>query len=148
MGERAKWDKGEQRRIFTGTEHEEDWNSETSHKFHNLMDAAMMVSRHKYGLLADGYPEKLNAIKSLTVRLELYLFGDEKKEIPPGNVEYLVDVANFAMIEFMHPLYPGAFFKSTDSSGSPGRVVRNEQIYDKPSQVDNLGLPDAEEKPF
>ena len=33
-----------------------------------------------------------------------------------------MDVANFAMIEFMHPKHSKAFFKATDSDGSPGRV--------------------------
>jgi hypothetical protein len=39
-----------------------------------------------------------------------------------GNTEYLIDAANFAMIEFIHPRVEGAFFEATDASGSPGRV--------------------------
>ena len=148
MGERAQWDTPDTPQSYIGTQVEEIWKQENSVKFHNLMQSAMMVSFYKYGALKHGYPEKLNAIKSLLLRLDLYLIGDKNKEIEPGNVEYLVDVANFAMIEFMHPLLPHAFFKATDSNGSPGRVVRNEEIWDKPTQVDNLGLPDHDEKPF
>lgn len=35
-------------------------------------------------------------------------------------MEYLVDIRNFAMIEFMHPAIPGAYFKAEDSDKSPG----------------------------
>lgn len=46
----------------------------------------------------------MDAIKNLEIRLQKY------KET--GNTEYLVDVANFVMLEFMHPSIPGA--KYTD----------------------------------
>ena len=36
------------------------------------------------------------------------------------NTEYLVDVANFAMIEFEHPAIPGAQLSAMDSDESPG----------------------------
>ncbi len=35
-------------------------------------------------------------------------------------MEYLVDIRNFAMIEFMHPAIEGAYFKAEDSDKSPG----------------------------
>lgn len=114
--------------------------TETSRRFHDLMDAAMLVSFYKYGAVADAYPEKVNAIESLKLRLDKYA--------ATGNAEYLVDVANFAMIEFMHPANPDAFYKATDKDGSPGRVAANDAIYDKPNQYANRDLADADEKPF
>ena len=75
----------------------------------------MAVSYHKYGAVADGYPDRVNALESLRLRLEKYQ--------ETGNTEFLMDVANFAMIEFMHPRHPDAHFRSTDSDESPGRIT-------------------------
>ena len=58
------------------------------------------------------YPELAQAYKCIRERLDLY----EKT----GNREYLVDVANFAMIEYCYPAIKGAYFKATDSRESPG----------------------------
>lgn len=88
--------------------------SEFSDKFVTLMQNRMEVSFHKYGPLKDAYPHKVNAIKSLELRLRKYA--------ETGNTEFLVDVANFAMIEFMRPSHQQAHFEGTDSNGSPGRV--------------------------
>src|SRR5690349_4191389 len=80
--------------------------SEFSARFVKLMYNAMGVSFHKYGLVKDAYPERVDAIASLKKRLEKYEAD--------GNTEWLVDVANFAMIEFMLPRHPEAHFKGTD----------------------------------
>lgn len=85
--------------------------SEDSPKFHTRMRQAMEVSFHKYGPVREAYPHKVNAIASLEKRLRLY------KET--GNQDYLVDIANFAMIEFMLPAHPEAHDKPTD--GGEGR---------------------------
>lgn len=60
------------------------------------------------------YPEIGDAIASLKERLKLY----EKT----GNLEHLIDVGNFAMIEYMHPRHPNAHFEAQDSDKSPGVV--------------------------
>ncbi len=86
--------------------------SEYSQKFMDGMVRSMSVSYHKYGPLADAYPHKVDAIKSLEKRLKMY------KET--GNADYLIDVANFAMIESMHPGHPNFHYKPTD--GGEGRV--------------------------
>lgn len=112
----------------------------TSRKFHDLMDAAMLVSAYKYGEVSDAYPDKVNAMQSLGVRIAKY--------VETGNVEYLVDVANFAMIEFMHPAHGNAHYKATDADGSPGRVHANTAIYDKPEQYRNSDIADKYERPF
>lgn len=74
----------------------------------------MSVSWHKYGNVSDAYPDKVSALDSLQQRLDKYR--------ETGNTEFLIDAGNFAMIEFMHPALKDAFFKATDSDGSPGRI--------------------------
>jgi len=88
--------------------------SEYSIIFLEGMVNRMAMSFFKYGLVVDAYPHKVNAIDSLRLRLQKYL--------DTGNTEFLMDVANFAMIEFMHPKIAGAIFKATDSDQSPGRT--------------------------
>jgi len=88
--------------------------SEFSAPFAQGMANRMAVSFHKYGPVASGYPGKVDALASLRQRLNLY---EET-----GNTEYLIDAANFAMIEFAHPAHLEAHFAATDSDGSPGRV--------------------------
>ncbi len=92
--------------LFTKTEVSED--------FIQGMRNRMEVSFHKYGPVADAYPHKVDALASLGVRLQKYA--------ETGNTEWLMDVANFAMIEYMHPRHPAAHFQGTDDDASPGRV--------------------------
>ena len=49
----------------------------------------------------------MDAIGNIRKRLEKY---EET-----GNTEFLADIANFAMIEFMYPSIPGAHYEKTDS---------------------------------
>ena len=90
-------------------------SSEVSETFVQGMRDRMAMSFFKYGRVADAYPHKINALESLRKRIERY---EET-----GNTEWLMDVANFAMIEFMHPAHVRAHFKATDSSDSPGRAA-------------------------
>lgn len=88
-----------------------DWDTE----FIEYMKNRILVSHYKYGWVSDTYGKKLaSALESLKKRVELY----EKT----GNTEWLVDVANFAMIEFGYPTIKGAHFRATDSHESPGLV--------------------------
>lgn len=98
--------------------------AEFSTAFVQGMADRMAVSFYKYGPVAEAYPDKVDALRSLKQRLDLYFKGGEVKgkKIEPGNTEYLIDAANFCMIEFMRPRHPKAHFKATDSDGSPGRV--------------------------
>ncbi len=88
--------------------------SETCVEFFQGQVDRMGVSFCKYGLVADAYPNRVDAIASLHQRLVKYA--------ETGNTEWLMDVANYAMIEFMHPRHPQAHFRGTDSRESPGRV--------------------------
>jgi rhamnogalacturonyl hydrolase YesR len=91
--------------------------TEFSQEFAQGMANRMAVSYCKYGAVADAYPSKVDAIASLKKRLERY---EET-----GNTEWLMDVGNFAMIEFMHPRSDRAHFRATDAVESPGRVWTN-----------------------
>src|SRR5258708_21786487 len=77
----------------------------------------MDVSFHKYGKVMDAIG-KVDEIASLEKRLQKY------KET--RNTEWLMDVANFAMIEYMHR---GAeAFRATDTDESPGlKYVHGEE---------------------
>jgi hypothetical protein len=90
-------------------------DTEFSEEFVKGMRNRMAVSYYKYGPVTDAYPHKVDAIASLTQRLRKYA--------DTGNTEWLMDAANFAMIEFMHPRHPSAHFTGTDDEASPGRVA-------------------------
>ena len=78
----------------------------------------MAVSFFKYGPIAHGFPEKVDAIATLRLCLDTYA--------KDGNTEHLIDAANYAMIEFLRPRHPTAHFKATDSGGSVGRRKADE----------------------
>lgn len=92
--------------------------TEFSIPFVQGMADRMAVSFFKYGLVAEAYPGKVDAIASLKKRLEKYETD--------GNLEWLMDVGNFAMIEFMRPRHKNAHFRATDSRESPGRKWHGE----------------------
>lgn len=93
---------------------EEILKRDFSEDFVQKMRNRIIVSHYKYGWMKESYPELADAIACLEERLALF------KET--GNTEHLIDVANFAMIEFMYPRHPDAHFKATDSDASPGLV--------------------------
>lgn len=85
--------------------------TEYSKEFDKLRQDRMIVSFYKYGPLKTNYKEKLiDAIESLEMRLKMYK--------QTGNTEFLCDIANFAMIEFMCPQHPNAHFKPLDDGKS------------------------------
>lgn len=92
--------------------------SEFSKPFVQGMADRMAVSYFKYGPLAKNYPFPGNAIESLKNRLSKYAAD--------GNTEWLMDAANFAMIEFMRPAHSKAHFRPTGSDESPGVKVDGE----------------------
>lgn len=86
--------------------------SEFSLFFHQGMIDRMEVSFHKYGpvALAKG---KVDELASLKKRIQKYE--------DTGNTEWLMDVANFCMIIFMHEGVEK--FYATESHESPGLVT-------------------------
>ena len=83
-----------------------------SEEFVNKMRNAIEMSHYKYGWMSNTYPELAQAVKCIQERLDLYN--------KTHNTEYLVDIANFAMIEYKHPSYEDAKYTPTDSNKSPG----------------------------
>ena len=116
MKGRAEWDPVDHKLKDQGATFRKVLRTEFSECFVDLMRSAMIVSFYKYGLLEEAYPRHVDAIESLKKRLEHY---EED-----GNVEWLVDISNFALIEFMHPRHSKAHFAPQDSDTSPGRVSR------------------------
>lgn len=110
---------------------EEILRTEFSEEFIAGMRQRMIVSYYKYGPVTQGFPENVDAMASAMQRLRLYARGDTEKDIPAGNSEYLMDAANFLMIEFMRPRHPEAHFKGTDDDGSPGRIAAGTGRPDK-----------------
>lgn len=100
--------------------------TEFSNKFVEGMKNRMIMSYYKYGKVSDAYPHKINALRSLDQRILKY------KET--GNLEYLIDAANFAMIEFMYPSQNNAHFIATDDKGSPGRILKLGKITKQNNQ--------------
>lgn len=84
---------------------------EYSEEFWAKMKNRMEVSYHKYGPVRDSQFTH-QSIADLKKRIQMY---EET-----GNTEWLVDGANFCMIEFMFPSHPKAHFRATDSQESPG----------------------------
>lgn len=84
-------------------------NTEYSERFDKIRKDMMVMSYYKYGPMRDNYGrfKCMNAIGNIEKRLAKY------KET--GNTEFLADVANFAMIEFMYPSISGARYTPTDS---------------------------------
>lgn len=74
----------------------------------------MGVSYYKYGSIEDTYPEQARGLDQIMQRLACY--------VNDGNVEWLVDAANYCMIEALRPSHPQAHFRATDSDESPGRI--------------------------
>lgn len=98
--------------------------TEYCEKFDKIRKDMMIMSYYKYGPLKDNYGNYkcMNAIENLKIRLDKYL--------ETGNTEYLCDVANFAMLEFMHPSIDGAKYIPTDNpnceiSGFSINEIRN-----------------------
>ena len=91
---------------------EEILRRDFSTEFVRKMENAIETSHYKYGWSSDTYPELAQAYKCIEERLEMYC--------KTHNTEYLVDVANFAMLEYMHPSFPDAAYTPTDSDKSCG----------------------------
>lgn len=81
-------------------------------EFVKKMKNAIEMSHYKYGWASKTYPELAQAYKCAAERLEAY--------IKTQNKEYLIDVANFAMLEYLYPAFKNAHYTPTDSDKSIG----------------------------
>lgn len=100
-------------------------SQEYSDKFDELRKNRVEVSYYKYGPAKKNYQNgNILSIPSLERCLEKY------KET--GNTEYLCDLANYTMFEFMYPQHPNAHFRATDSKESAGIVgmgIREMELF-------------------
>lgn len=80
--------------------------TEWSRNFENLMRNRLLMGAFRYGLIRGKGEQGYDMIRSMRRRIELY---EET-----GNLEYLVDVANVAMLEFEWPSKHNAHFSSVD----------------------------------
>lgn len=83
-----------------------------SEEFILKMKNAIEMSHYKYGWASKTYPELAQAIKCVQERLDMY----EKTH----NKDFLIDIANFAMLEYLYPSYEDSKYVPTDSKDSPG----------------------------
>lgn len=79
-----------------------------------MMTNRMAVSEQKYGKVSR-YPARQQALPNIAKRIALYQ--------ETGNTEWLLDAANYCLIEAMQPSHPQAHFRATDSDESPGEVA-------------------------
>lgn len=83
-----------------------------SKKFVEGMKNRITTSHYKYGRADKTYPELAQALECAKERIQEY----EKTK----NTEYLIDAANFCMLEFMYPCLENAKFEPADSDKSIG----------------------------
>ena len=87
--------------------------TEFNEDFVQKMRNRMVVSYAKYGSIARHFAQgEADAFDGILKRLDTY--------VDTRNKEFLIDAANYCMIEFIYPCVPGTFFKPTDDSESPG----------------------------
>lgn len=72
-------------------------------KFIEMMRHSILHSFYRYGNAKKTYPVLAQAISCVQERLDYYINGRPFKNIAPHNKDYLIDVANFAMLEAMFP---------------------------------------------
>lgn len=107
-----------------------------SEDFVSKMKNRMIASFYKYGPLEKNFNRKnpednCKILPCLEDRLELYR--------ETGNTEWLIDVANYAMMEFMYPQHPNAHFRATDSDESPGAHGLTWREIEKFNKLNKIG---------
>lgn len=108
-----------------GKSREEILKTEYSERFDKIRKDMMETSYYKYGPMKKNYDEHkcMDAVANIKKRLQAY---EET-----GNTEFLCDIANFAMIEFMYPSKEGAGYKPTDSGACETVGFGVNQLFDK-----------------
>ena len=82
-----------------------------SEEFVEGMRVRMVTGVFKYGF-PDETVKRVDRWETIKARWQKY--------VETGNTEYMMDIANFVMVEFMFPKHQKAHFTPTDSDGSPG----------------------------
>lgn len=87
-------------------------HSEWSSEFERLMRNRLVMGALRYGILGAPGKPTYDRIASMEKRLKLYRES--------GNLEYLVDVANLCLCEFVEGTHPNRHFHSTDGESRTG----------------------------
>lgn len=95
-------------------------DTQVSQKFIQGMIDRMAFGFHNYGPIVVNFPNNYNAMKSMRQRIQKYR--------KTHNTEWLIDAANYLMIEFMLPKDKKAFFESTSKRESPGAILNDGRI--------------------
>lgn len=80
--------------------------SEWSQEFEELMRNRLIMGALRYGKIGVPNKPKYDRVSSMNKRLNLYQ--------ETGNKEYLVDMANLCLLEFVECHHPNAHFNSID----------------------------------
>ena len=97
-------------------------------KFIQGMIDRMCVGFFNYGSMRR-YEVKSHSLKNIKIRIKKY---EQTK-----NTEFLMDAANYCMMEFVVPSFEKAFFKPTDKSESPGAIVDGKLVKGKEHYTKN-----------
>lgn len=84
-----------------------------SHRDEAVAFIQKMANRLCVGQYRHGEKGSFNRIQDYRKRLQDSL----KRYDQTGNTEFLIDAANYALLEFHNPLHPNAHYSSTDSNG-------------------------------
>lgn len=83
--------------------------TEWSHRFERYQRNRLLMGAYRYGLFNDLQKVPYDRCRGISDRLKLYL--------DTGNKEYLVDIANLAMLEFEEGVRHTTYFKAQDDKG-------------------------------
>lgn len=83
-----------------------------SEEFVTKMKNAIETSHYKYGWASKTYPELAQGINCIDDRIRAYK--------DTHNKDYLVDIANFAMLEYLYPMFEDAHYTPGDYDKSVG----------------------------
>ena len=99
--------------------------TEYSDNFDEHRKARVATSQHKYGSAKINFGQRLvNAVETIELCL--------KKYRATHNTEYLCDLANYAMFEYMYPQFDDAYFQATsdrESAGISGISIKEAGAY-------------------
>jgi hypothetical protein len=105
-------------------------------RFVSGMADRMIVSAHKYGRVTPDVPKQRDMLATIRLRLQKYQ--------DTHNTEFLMDVANFCVMEGLFPSFDDAHFKPTDSHESPGLVGHDGSVlHSVPDAVSEARRRDA-----